>query len=141
MKSKTSHRGPSSNHAVSPDHTAGARVRLQKFLASTGISSRRNCEELILEGRVTVDGKVCSELGITVDPQCQIVRLDGERVKTEAKRIYVLNKPPGYVCTYRWPGSMVDSRLTRSAKRCQTGCSVTSGSAGRPASAANCAKT
>ena len=103
MKSKTSHRGPSSNHAVSPDHTAGARVRLQKFLASTGISSRRNCEELILEGRVTVDGKVCSELGITVDPQCQIVRLDGERVKTEAKRIYVLNKPPGYVCTNRDP--------------------------------------
>jgi 23S rRNA pseudouridine2605 synthase len=103
MTSKTSNRGRSSDHTVSPDHTAGAQIRLQKFLASAGVSSRRNCEEFILEGRVTVDGKVCSELGITVDPQSQIIRFDGERVKQEAKRIYVLNKPPGYVCTNRDP--------------------------------------
>ncbi|MBT6156130.1 MAG: rRNA pseudouridine synthase [Planctomycetaceae bacterium] len=100
MTTRASGRNPSSNHTA---ETASAPVRLQKFLASAGAASRRKCEELILEGRVTVDGKVCSELGITVDSKSQIIRLDGERVKPEAKRIYVLNKPPGYVCTNNDP--------------------------------------
>ena len=100
MTTRSSGRNPSSDHTT---ESASAPVRLQKFLASAGVSSRRKCEELILEGRVTVDGKVCSELGITVDSKSQIVRLDGERVKQEAKRIYVLNKPPGYVCTNNDP--------------------------------------
>lgn len=84
--------------AIAPEE-----VRLQKFLASAGVASRRNCEELISTGRVTVDGEICSELGTTVNPETQDVRLDGERVKAESKRIYVLNKPAGYVCTNRDP--------------------------------------
>jgi len=78
-------------------------VRLQKFLASAGIGSRRNCEEYILAGRVTVDGRTIQELGTRIDPQRQKVRLDDELVKTEPKRYYLLNKPPGYVCTTRDP--------------------------------------
>ena len=74
-------------------------VRLQKFLASAGLGSRRHCEEYILEGRVTVDGVPATDLGVRVDPYKQVVRLDGERLKPQKKRYYLLNKPPGYVCT------------------------------------------
>lgn len=74
-------------------------VRLQKFLASAGLGSRRHCEEYIVEGRVTVDGVPATDLGIRVDPYKQEVRLDGERLKPQRKRYYLLNKPPGYVCT------------------------------------------
>lgn len=79
------------------------RVRLQRFLASAGVDSRRKCEEYISAGRVTVDGEVCDELGSTVDPERQEIRLDGQRVQPQPKRYYVLNKPPGYVCTNRDP--------------------------------------
>ena len=74
-------------------------VRLQKFLASAGLGSRRHCEEYILEGRVTVDGEVAADLGVKVDPRKQIIKVDGERIKPQRKRYYLLNKPPGYVCT------------------------------------------
>ena len=88
----------------SSTQTAGEhRVRLQKFLALAGIGSRRHCEEYIRAGRVTVDGRVVTELGVTIDPSRQEVRLDGERVRGQPKRYYLLNKPPGYVCTNRDP--------------------------------------
>lgn len=73
--------------------------RLQKVLAAAGVDSRRHCEELITTGRVTVDGKVMTELGAKVDPERQRVCLDGERIKPERKQYYLINKPKGFLCT------------------------------------------
>ncbi|MDP9023336.1 MAG: rRNA pseudouridine synthase [Actinomycetota bacterium] len=73
--------------------------RLQKVLAAAGIGSRRACEELIAQGRVTVDGDV-AELGQKVDPATADVRVDTERVNVNPERVYVmLNKPRGVVTT------------------------------------------
>ena len=74
--------------------------RLQKFLASAGIASRRHCEALILVGRVAVNGRVVSALGTKVDPERDRVTLDGQPVETSPQAIYLLlHKPPGYVTT------------------------------------------
>jgi len=78
---------------------ARPRIRLQRFLASCGLGSRRACEEFITEGRITVNGQTVSELGATVDPSSQTIALDGERLRMERKKYYVLHKPPGYLCT------------------------------------------
>jgi 23S rRNA pseudouridine2605 synthase len=74
-------------------------VRLQKLLAAAGVDSRRKCEEYIITGRVTVDGEVVTDLGAKADPETQDVRLDGERLRPQKKRYYLLNKPPGYLST------------------------------------------
>jgi 23S rRNA pseudouridine2605 synthase len=68
--------------------------RLQKFLAAAGVGSRRKCEDLIRAGRVTVDGQV-AELGSSVDPDRQVVAVDGQVVIREKKEYWLLNKPPG----------------------------------------------
>ena len=74
-------------------------VRLNRFLASAGICSRRAADQLISTGRVSINGKVVSELGVRIDPMVDDVRLDGQRVLQE-KKVYVLfNKPKGVVCT------------------------------------------
>lgn len=73
--------------------------RLQKILAHAGIASRRECEKIIAEGRVTVDGQVVREMGVTVDPTRQRICCDGTPIKAEKKVYYLLNKPKGYVCT------------------------------------------
>ncbi|MBV9821911.1 MAG: rRNA pseudouridine synthase, partial [Actinobacteria bacterium] len=71
-------------------------VRLQKVLASAGLGSRRACEQLIAEGRVTVDGRGVVELGTRVDPQTSVVRVDGKRVNLRPGQLYLaLNKPRG----------------------------------------------
>lgn len=90
---------PEQEHQPEPD----SQVRLQKFLASTGLGSRRHCEEYITEGRVTIDGQAVTDLGVKVDPHRQEVHVDGERLKPQKKRYYLLNKPPGYVCTNHDP--------------------------------------
>jgi 23S rRNA pseudouridine2605 synthase len=77
--------------------------RLQKVLATAGVGSRRQCEELILAGRVDVDGSVVTELGTRVDPDRQRIRLDGVRLSRPKRVCYALNKPPGVVCTNRDP--------------------------------------
>jgi 23S rRNA pseudouridine2605 synthase len=74
-------------------------VRLQRFLASTGLGSRRRCEEYIVAGRVSVDGEVRRDLGTRVDPHRQHVEVDGQSVRQEPARYYLLNKPRGYLCT------------------------------------------
>lgn len=78
-------------------------VRLQRFLAACGLGSRRHCEEFILAGRVSVDGKPVTELGTKVDPQTQKIALDGETLRMERKKYYALNKPPGVLSTNRDP--------------------------------------
>lgn len=77
-------------------------VRLQKFLASCGIASRRKCEELILAGKVEVNGKVVNELGTKVNIQKDEVKYNGKIIKPEEEKIYILlNKPIGYVTTVK----------------------------------------
>ena len=84
----------------------GGPQRLQKVLAAAGIGSRRQCEELILAGRVEVDRKVVTELGVRADPETQEIRLDGEVLKTPRQThlvYYAVNKPTGVVSASRDP--------------------------------------
>lgn len=75
-------------------------VRLQKFLAEAGIASRRKCEELISTGKVEVNGKVVTELGIKINPNIDKVTYDGKTVENKEEKVYILlNKPIGYVTT------------------------------------------
>ena len=75
-------------------------IRLQKLLAACGIGSRRACEQLIVEGRVEVDGQIVTELGVRVDPTRQLIHVDGVRVQTDPDRVYLaFNKPLGVVST------------------------------------------
>ncbi len=75
-------------------------VRLQKFLASCGVASRRGAEELIKNGRVSVNGNIVREMGVQIDEDKDVVEFDGNIVKPEKKMIYImLNKPAGYVTT------------------------------------------
>jgi 23S rRNA pseudouridine2605 synthase len=74
-------------------------VRLQKFLAEAGVASRRASEEIIKNGRVTVNGTAISELGARVDPARDRVTVDGRAVKPKRKLYIALHKPAGFVCT------------------------------------------
>ncbi|MEX2175458.1 MAG: pseudouridine synthase [Pirellulaceae bacterium] len=73
--------------------------RLQKVLAASGVGSRRDCEELIREGRVEIDRKVVSELGTRVDPLRQEIRVDGEALRQPKRLYFAINKPMGVVTT------------------------------------------
>src|SRR5258707_13599459 len=74
--------------------------RLQKILSQAGVASRRASEQLMLEGRVTVNGTAVRELGTKADPSSDDIRVDGRRVKVpERHRYLLLNKPRGYVTT------------------------------------------
>lgn len=76
------------------------KIRLQKFLANSGVASRRKCEELILEGKVSVNGKVVNELGTKIDPTVDKITYCGKLIHNTDKMIYILlNKPIGYVTT------------------------------------------
>ena len=74
--------------------------RLQKILSQAGVASRRAGEQLMLEGRVTVNGVTIRELGTKADPARDDIRVDGRRVKVVERHLYLLlNKPTGYVST------------------------------------------
>lgn len=78
---------------------ANDEIRLQAFLAHCGVASRRASEKIILDGRVSVNGQVVTELGTKVTSD-DIVLVDGKTVKLEENKRYVLlNKPAGYVCS------------------------------------------
>jgi len=79
------------------------KVRLQKFLAEAGVAARRACEDLILAGCVTVNGKVVDTLPAFIDPSRDEVRVEGWRIRPEVKVYYLLNKPKGVVCTNKDP--------------------------------------
>jgi len=98
-----------------------AKVRLQKVMAAAGVDSRRACEQMILDGRVTVNGRVVKKLPVLVEPGQDRIVADGQRIKatvrlgspqagrlgsTQAVRprklvYYLLNKPKGVICTNR----------------------------------------
>jgi 23S rRNA pseudouridine2605 synthase len=74
--------------------------RLQKILAHAGIASRRKAEEIIEEGRVTVNGKVVTELGTRADQESDAIRVNGKRIHVSTRHVYVLlNKPKNVMST------------------------------------------
>lgn len=75
-------------------------IRLQKYMANSGIASRRKCEEYILQGKVKVNGEVVTELGTKVIPSKDKIEFEGKKLEIQEKNIYILlNKPIGYVTT------------------------------------------
>ncbi len=77
-------------------------IRLQKFLALCGVASRRKAEDIIASGRVTVNGQVIREMGVSVDEDNDEILLDGKKLKAESESRYIiLNKPKGYVTTLK----------------------------------------
>ncbi|MCP2518853.1 rRNA pseudouridine synthase [Candidatus Aminicenantes bacterium AC-335-B20] len=80
------------------------KIRLNKFIAICGIVSRRKADELIKQGRVTVNGEIVEKLGIKVDPEKDIVEVDGKKISYKENLIYlVLYKPKGYIVSLRDP--------------------------------------
>ncbi|GAA3650197.1 pseudouridine synthase [Nocardioides ginsengisoli] len=79
-------------------------IRLQKLLAQSGVASRRRCEELMLEGKVEVDGEIVTRLGTKVDPRTAVIKVSGKRLPPVSDHVYlVLNKPRGVVSTMSDP--------------------------------------
>ncbi len=78
--------------------------RLQKIIATAGITSRRKAEELITQGRVTVNGQMIVQLGSKADVERDHIRVNGKLIRVQGRRVYVLlNKPPGFVSTLKDP--------------------------------------
>ncbi|HPZ13137.1 MAG TPA: pseudouridine synthase [Bacillota bacterium] len=76
--------------------------RVHKFLARAGVASRRKCEELIAEGRVSVNGVTLKQPGVKVDPDRDVVAVDGVIVRPPSEHLYIaVNKPAGFVTTVR----------------------------------------
>ncbi len=79
-------------------------VRLNKFLSQAGIASRRDADELIALGLISVNGKVVTELGEKINPQKDEVKYDDRVIRPEQYRYVLLNKPKGFLCTQDDPG-------------------------------------
>ena len=78
--------------------------RLHKIIASAGIASRRKAEELIKQGKVTVDGQVVTQMGLRLDPEQHEIAFEGKSISSHTQKIYLLlNKPKGYVTTLHDP--------------------------------------
>jgi 23S rRNA pseudouridine2605 synthase/16S rRNA pseudouridine516 synthase len=87
---------------VSQSEGSAEGVRLQKVLANAGVASRRVSENLIAEGRVRVNGAVVTELGSRIDPEVDLVDVDGQAVQLDVSKRYVmLNKPRGVMSTMK----------------------------------------
>ncbi|NBY14786.1 MAG: rRNA pseudouridine synthase [Actinobacteria bacterium] len=81
-----------------------AQERLQKVLAAAGLGSRRKCETFITAGRVAVDGVVVDELGARVDPEVQVIHVDGVRIaQASGHVVFAFNKPRGMITTMSDP--------------------------------------
>src|SRR5438067_2284069 len=90
-------KSPRGGSAVNPQEEAHLE-RLNKVLAHAGVGSRRHCEDLIVAGRVSVDGRTVRELGTRVGPD-QRVAVDGVPIRAERHVYWLVNKPRGYLCT------------------------------------------
>jgi 23S rRNA pseudouridine2605 synthase len=77
--------------------------RLQKVLAQAGIASRRKCEEIILAGRVEVNDEKITTLGVKVDPNTDIIKVDGRAIRAESKVYLLFNKPKGVITSAHDP--------------------------------------
>lgn len=77
-------------------------MRLQKYMAHCGVASRRKCETMIEEGRVSVNGKIVNTMGVVIDPKEDVVIVDGRKIELEDRMIYIaLNKPVGYISSVK----------------------------------------
>lgn len=77
-------------------------VRLQKYLAQCGIASRRKSEDLILKGMVQVNNETITKLGVKINPEKDVVTINGKVIKPEPEKVYImLNKPKGYITTVK----------------------------------------
>lgn len=77
-------------------------IRLQKYIADCGITSRRKAEELIKQGKIKVNGNIVTELGTKINPQKDVVLYENRQIKQEKNYVYILlNKPIGYVTTVK----------------------------------------
>ena len=106
--------------APEPRPTDPDGIRLQKVMAAAGIGSRRACEKMIEEGRVSVNDEVVLEQGRRVDPESDVIRVDTLRINTAAGNVYLaMNKPRGYVTAMSDPegrptvGDLVADRVER----------------------------
>lgn len=99
MKTRT--KSGKSAVSASKDETV---MRLQRFLAGAGLGGRRECEEIIASGRITVDGETVESIGLQVDLTKNKIAFDGETLKLQPKQYFMLNKPKGFICTNRDPG-------------------------------------
>ncbi len=102
---RTSSSRPAPGPSSTAPHPRGE--RLQKVLAASGVASRRECESLILAGRVEVDGTPVTQLGARVDPSRQQVRVDGVPLGRPRHVYYLVNKPPGVVSTTHDPARRI----------------------------------
>jgi 23S rRNA pseudouridine2605 synthase len=74
-------------------------IRLNKFISDCGIASRRKAEELILQARIEVNGKLVTTLAFSVDPEKDVVTVDGEKIKLKNHVYFLLNKPSGVIAS------------------------------------------
>ena len=75
-------------------------MRINKFLAHAGLGSRRSCEQLVLESKIRVNGKIIKDLATNIDPQNDIVEYKNQKLRLSSNKIYLmLNKPVGYLVT------------------------------------------
>ncbi len=96
MKSSETSSKPLSKTALK----SGKQIRLNKYLADSGLGSRRKVEQLILAGRITINGEVCVDLAMQVDASHDLVEYEGEAIKPDTKMLYIaFNKPRGYIVT------------------------------------------
>jgi pseudouridine synthase len=92
---------PAAPRRTGPRPGGPGQERLQKILAAAGIASRRACEEIILEGRVQVNGRTVTELGTQADPRRDEITVDLQPIQREAPVYILMNKPKGYVTTVK----------------------------------------
>ena len=117
-----SRRPQASDHAFSDNDMVAApikeEIRLNKFIANSGVCSRREADNFILAGVVTVNGEVVTELGTKININTDDIRFNGERLKGETKVYIVMNKPKGYVTTASDPHA--DKTVMDLLKGCST---------------------
>lgn len=93
-------------------------MRLQKFISRAGYCSRRHAEELILNGKVTVNGQIVTQLGTKIDPEKDKVEVEGTPVFPEENLVYIaLNKPKGFVTSCSHPGEKIVLELVNISQR------------------------
>lgn len=89
-------------------------MRIAKALAQSGIAARRKCDELILKGKVTVNGKVITQPQTDVDPKSDTIAVFGNPITIEKKLYYIMNKPRGFECSHKKvPGKKIVYSLFR----------------------------
>jgi pseudouridine synthase len=93
-------------------------MRLQKFISQAGYCSRRHAEELILNGQVTVNGQIVTQLGTKIDPDKDKIMVEGNPLSPEENLVYIaLNKPRGYVTSCSHPGEKIVMELVNIPQR------------------------